>query len=177
SRITWATFAESQRGEADPEHFELGGLSVFYTTVHISDEQRPFPYAVAAAVPPNQEAYTICVSDDVPESLRGLWAWHELHDFSEVGHDHPKRCVSSEIVVAAEMDPESDEYQEYIKYRIHFYMHLEKFMAEDIAAKGEVSEYDPYDVEGCQKAIQFLRGLRIKNQEQCLIATHFRSSD
>ena len=45
SRITWATFAESQRGEADPEHFELGGLSVFYTTVHISDEQRPFPYA------------------------------------------------------------------------------------------------------------------------------------
>lgn len=160
SRIAWNSFAETQRGEDDPEYFELDGLSVFYTTVHIPQDQRPFRFAVAAAVPPDQDAYTIAVSDDVPEQLRGLWAWHELHDFKEMGHEHPERCLNSEITVAWHLDANSDAYQEYLRYRIHFYVSLEAFITRDIAEKGEASEYDVQDIEGCQKSLEFLAGLR-----------------
>lgn len=160
SRVAWSNFAESQRGDNDPESFELNSETVFFTVVHIPDNQKPFPYAVAAAVPPNQEAYTIAVSDDVPEQLRGLWAWHELHDFKKVGHAQEGRCLQTEEELALHMNSNSPEYQEYLRYRIHFYTHLEKFIAEDLAQKGESSEYDSFDVDGCRQAVQFLRSLR-----------------
>lgn len=81
----WRAYNERVRNGANPTEFEFAGLQVRYTTVHIPKNQRPFEYAVAASIPADQEEYEIAVSDDVPEELRGLWAWHEYHDFKVLG--------------------------------------------------------------------------------------------
>jgi hypothetical protein len=140
---------------AEPTEFELGGVTVAYTTVHIPEEQRPFDYAVAACFPEGQNGYEIAVSDDVPESIRGLWAWHEFNDFKTLGDQVYNRCIQSEKAVA-ELVNDPARYAQYLEHRIPFYQSLATFMMKDIGAKGAESEYDVMDVQACYAALDFL---------------------
>lgn len=151
----WRHFNERAREGAEPELFEFAGTIVEYTTVHIPETQRPFDFAVAASLPEGQDNYEIAVSDDVPEDLRGLWAWHEYNDFKVVGFDVGNRCRQSEQVVAENLAG-TELYQKYLEYRIPFYQSLARFMARDVYAKGDASEYDILDVQGCYSAMDFL---------------------
>ena len=92
----------------------------------------------------------------MPEELRGLWAWHELNDFSVLGHGTENRCLQSEESVLKNSDVNSPLYQLYLSYRLPFYSELATFMQKDIEQKGSESQYDISDVEGCHKAIEFL---------------------
>lgn len=139
------------------QQFELGPWAVEYYTVHIPEDQRPFSMAVAAAFTPknNQQVGVIAVSDDVPESLRGLWALHEFIDFTDVGHETEGRCAETETVVLSELIS-SDQFElafEYTQARQVFYHNLREFLARDIEARGEASQYDAYDVDGCDTAL------------------------
>ena len=152
-------YTESQLDGKEHTSFTLNNLTVLYSTVHIPIEHQPFPYAVAAFVVNNEEGtadYEIAVNDDVPEELRGLWAWHELNDFSVLGHGAEGRCLHSEESVLKNSDVHSPLYQLYLSYRVPFYSGLAAFMRKDIGQRGSESQYDASDVEGCYMAIELL---------------------
>ena len=149
-------YTESQQNNKK-ECYKIGDMVVNYSVVYIPEEYRPFSYAIAASVPPEQDDYEIAVSDDVPENLRGLWAWHELHDFKCIGHEVPGRCSQSEAIVAQELSATNPSLlSDYLNVRIPFYESLAEFMKKDIAEKGENSTYHNYDVDGCFQAIKLL---------------------
>lgn len=157
-------YTESQLDGKERIRFTLNDLTVLYSTVHIPVEHQPFPYAVAAFVVKNEAGetnYEIAVNDDVPEELRGLWAWHELNDFSVVGHGAEDRCLQSEESVLKYGAINSPLYQLYLSYRLPFYSELAVFMQKDIELKGSESQYDISDVKGCYEAIKLL-GLKIE---------------
>ena len=157
-------FVESQPNAAERKTYSLNGLDVEYTTIHLSDEQKPFDYAVAAFVVPLQHGapitnlvYEIAVSDDVPEPLQGLWAWHELHDFGVLGHEAPDRCLGTEQEFVNSLQPDSSLYQLHIPCRISFYDGLAVFIKTDLKQKGQDSVYSAADLQGCIDAIAFLQ--------------------
>lgn len=157
------SFADSQPSGAERKTYALNGLEVTYTTVDMGDA-KPFDYAVAAFVAHREDGeliteadYEIAVSDDVPEELQGIWAWHELHDFAELGHEAEDRCLQSEQVLAESMSSVSELYQRYLAVRIPFYDGLAVFIATDIDQKGDESAYSPADLQGCYDAIAFLQ--------------------
>lgn len=152
-------YTESQLDGKERTSFTLNELTVLYSTVHIPVEHQPFPYAVAAFVVHNEAGetnYEIAVNDDVPEELRGLWAWHELNDFSVLGHGAKDRCLQSEESVLKNSNVNSPFYQLYLCYRLPFYSGLAAFMQKDIEQKVSESQYDLSDVEGCYKAVELL---------------------
>jgi hypothetical protein len=151
-------FVDSQVGEAR-EIIELNGVEVEFSVIHIPEAQKPFPYAVAAAVVERADGsfdYVIAVSDDVPEELRGLWAWHEYHDFAELGAEAEDRCFKSEEVVvdAIRIDPELLEF--YVEVRSEFYSSLALYMQQVLDDDPENSPYSQDDVEGALLAGVFL---------------------
>ena len=105
--------------------------------------------------------YEIAVNDDVPQELRGLWAWHELNDFKVLGHGAEDRCLQSEESFLKNSDVHLPLYQLYLSYRLPFYSELATFMQKDIDQKGFESQYDTSDVEGCYRTIKLL-GLNIE---------------
>lgn len=153
-------YAGRQRGDKLLERYECNGLPVEYTVAHIPEEHRPFPYAVAASVPPGIEEYSIVVFDDVPEELRGLWAWHELHDFRVLGHQAENRCPESERVLVESLK-DVDLMSRYIPVRLDFYRGLADFIGRDLAEKGEASVYDSKDLQGCYDSIKYLNEMAI----------------
>ncbi len=157
-------FADSQPSAAERKTFELNGLQVTYTTVDMG-EAKPFNYAVAAFVAPREDGtpiteadYEIAVSNDVPEELQGIWAWHELHDFAVLGHEAKDRCLQSEQVLADTMLNNPELYQRYLSVRTVFYENLENFALEQY----DESVYTLDDVLGCYSATQFLESQKKK---------------
>lgn len=156
----WRNFttSERQRLQSDPEVFIFGDDVVSFTTVTIPEKEKPFPYAVAAAIPQDIDDYEIAVSDDVPPELRGLWAWHEYNDFKILGHDADLRCLISEKFVLEELNDGSYSQayiHKYIKHRVAFYLSLAHFIAQDIFNNPN-SQYDVFDYQGCYAAIDYL---------------------
>lgn len=156
SYVDLKNYTESQQNNKK-ESYEIGGLTVNYSIVHIPEEYRPFPYAIAASVPLEQDNYEIAVSDDVPKKLRGLWAWHELHDFKCIGHEVPGRCSQSEAIIVQELSvTDTSLLSDYLNARIPFYKSLAEFIKKDIVEKGENSVYHSYDVDGCLQSSELL---------------------
>lgn len=157
------SFADSQPSGAERKTYALNGLEVTYTTVDMGTA-KPFDYAVAAFVAPREDSepiteayYEIAVSDDVPEELQGVWAWHELHDFAVLGHEAENRCLQSEQVIVERMSSDPELYQRYLAVRIQFYDGLAVFIATDLDQKGDGSVYSSSDLQGCYDAIAFLQ--------------------
>ncbi len=157
-------YADSQPQGKEHKTYTLNGIEVVYSIVHLSDDTKPFDYAVAAfVVPPvngepiTEADYKIAVNDDVPEELQGLWAWHELHDFAILGHEAENRCLTSEQQLLASLSADSELYQSYIAIRIPFYVGLAAFIDADLKQKGDKSVYSVSDLDGCYDALRFLQ--------------------
>ncbi|TAL14524.1 hypothetical protein EPN95_02935 [Patescibacteria group bacterium] len=156
------SFVDSQPS-VDRKTYALNGLEVIYTTVDMGNV-KPFDYAVAAFVTPRGNGepitdadYEIAVSNDVPEELQGIWAWHELNDFAVLGHEASDRCLTSENEIASSMTSDPELYQRYLTVRIPFYEGLAAFIVQDLAQKGDSSVYSPADLKGCYDTILLLQ--------------------
>lgn len=144
--------------------YTLGAISVRYAVIAIPEAQKPFPMAVAAAFPwigqpkPSGQTGGILVSDDVPNQLQGLWALHELIDFTIVGHDAIGRCATSEqsILNGLEASGQAALAREYVTERVNFFMNLEQYMSADLDRSGEQSQYEKIDIDGCTLAASVL---------------------
>lgn len=168
------SFVDSQPNGKGRKTYKLSGLEVVYTSMHLSDDDKPFNYAVAAFVIPRdsgrsmtEEDYEISVSDDVPEELQGLWAWHELHDFGVLGHRAENRCLQSEEEILSNLQADPKLLKQYLQYRIPFYEGLAAFIVKDIDQNGYASVYRADDLEGCYDAIKLL-----ESQNEKLRADH-----
>jgi hypothetical protein len=144
------------------ERYELGSLYVEYGVIHIPEEDKPFPLAVAAAFPEvgSRTPGAIAVSDDVPPHLRGLWAMHELHDFTVVGHEARQRCIRTEsyLLRVLEQADQSGLAAVYAAARGEFMDNVGAYMERDISERGaDDSQYHQFDVEGCAATSLMLR--------------------
>ena len=152
----------SESTNATFETYQLGNVRVDYYVINIPDEQKPpldYPVAAAFTEKGNSQEGIIAVSDDVPDNLRGLWALHEYIDFTQNGHEHPSRCLSSEEYILGELEKSGQAKlsQEYIQARVRFHQQLASLMKSDIEGNGSTSQYDNRDLEGAETVIQFLK--------------------
>jgi hypothetical protein len=133
-----------QIGEIPPVEFYVADFG----------SNRPFELAVAAAftdIGVEQDG-VIIVDESVPEQLQGPWALHELLDFTQSGHEHPNRCVSSDAKILAgldKVDPELAQY--YAEKRQELYTSLGAF------AQTEAS-FSTIDIEWFEKLAVDLKG-------------------
>lgn len=96
------------------------------------------------------------VSDSVPQELRPYWAAHEIIEFTQIGINTKKRCVSAEEgVVGLVPDGLKDAY---IAKRTEFFTNLVEFFRKDL--KAGAGNYTKADFREAVTTRQYLRGLQ-----------------
>jgi len=152
---------EIERAGESEQFFELGYLQVSYTVVHL--DRKPYPYAAISTVLPQEKRtkiskddYEIAISDDVPEDLRDIWAWHELNAFAVHGHETKDHYLDSEKQYLASLDICSKECADYLPARIIFYRGLILHMTDNRMLYEEKSRYSNQDIRGAYDCLEFL---------------------
>ena len=141
--------------ETLPEQFEFADVTVQFTTIHIPDAQKPFGYFAGVNIPEDSEEYEITISDDVPEELRGLWAWHEYNNLHSSSVTTRNYRLQAERFICEQLG-DTELYEIYRAHRIPFYQSLAHYMAKEAFAKDGVSEHDSMDIQACYAAMDFL---------------------